>query len=76
MIDYSQHFGQDGLNDRVDADRLVDEIELDSEELARRKAFIGFDEDDARRLERFEEVFAAHADEIADMFYENLISQK
>ncbi|GAA0521198.1 Protoglobin [Halorubrum aquaticum] len=65
-------FGQGGLNDRLDVEELVEEIGLDDEEIAWRKEFVGFDEEDVRRLERYEEAFAANADRVAADFYDNL----
>ncbi|WP_179234082.1 globin-coupled sensor protein [Halorubrum halodurans] len=65
-------FGQGGLNDRLDVEELVGEIGLDADEIAWRKEFIGFDEEDVRRLERYEDAFAANADRVAEDFYENL----
>uniref|UniRef100_UPI002468972E protoglobin domain-containing protein n=1 Tax=Halorubrum sp. Boch-26 TaxID=2994426 RepID=UPI002468972E len=65
-------FGQGGLNDELDVAELVEEIGLDAEEIAWRKEFVGFDEEDERRLGRYEEAFAENADQIAEDFYENL----
>ncbi|WP_066411671.1 globin-coupled sensor protein [Halorubrum aethiopicum] len=71
--EYGRHdFGQGGLNDRLDVEELVGEIGLDDDEIAWRKAFVGFDEEDVRRLERYEEAFAANADRVAEDFYDNL----
>lgn len=72
MADYLDQFGRGGLNEHIDIDRLTEEIGLDEEEIDWRKEFIDFDEDDARRLESFADVFEDHADEIADSFYEHL----
>ena len=41
-------FGQDGLNDHVDPDQLLEDVDIDAEEIAWRKDFIDFDEEDAR----------------------------
>ncbi|MGM0448076.1 MAG: protoglobin domain-containing protein, partial [Methanobacteriota archaeon] len=65
-------FGQGGLNDGLDVTELVDEIGLDADEIAWRKEFVGFDEEDERRLSRYEDAFAENAEQIADDFYENL----
>ena len=65
-------FGRGGLNDRIDVSELVGEIGLDADEIAWRKEFVGFDEEDERRLSRYEDAFAENADQIADDFYENL----
>ena len=48
-----ESFGQGGLNDQLDVDSLVSEIGLDSSEIAWRKDFVDFTEDDVRRLERY-----------------------
>ena len=65
-------FGQGGLNDRLDVETLVSEIGLTDEEIAWGKEFIGFDEDDGRRLRNYEQVFADNAERIAEDFYDNL----
>src|SRR6056297_745105 len=65
-------FGQGGLNDGLDVEALVDGIGLDAAEIRWRKEFLGFDEEDERRLGRYEGAFAANAEQIADDFYENL----
>ncbi|ELY80005.1 globin-coupled sensor protein [Natrinema gari] len=65
-------FGRDGLNDFLDVDDLVDRIELDDDEIAWRKAFIGFDEADEQRLAALEPLLQANAEAIADDFYENV----
>jgi len=72
MTDYAAVFGQGGFNDRVDADSLVQEIGLDSEEIAWRKDFVNFDQRDAERLAALAPLFEAHTEEIAEQFYENL----
>ncbi|WP_254521408.1 globin-coupled sensor protein [Natrinema caseinilyticum] len=66
-------FGHGGLNDSFDVDELVDRIGLDDSEIAWRKAFIGFDEVDERRLSDLEPLFRANREEIADDFYENVL---
>ncbi|GGJ09564.1 chemotaxis protein [Halobellus salinus] len=65
-------FGRGKLNDQLDLDALVDEIGLDSDEIAWRKEFIGFDEEDVERLSAYEQRFAENAEQVADDFYENL----
>ncbi|OYR89375.1 methyl-accepting chemotaxis protein, partial [Halorubrum sp. E3] len=60
------------MNDGLDVAELVDEIGLDADEIAWRKEFVGFDEEDERRLSRYEDAFAENADRIAEDFYENL----
>ena len=67
-------FGHDGLNAHVDADALLTDIALDPEEIAWRKEFIRFDEEDERRLSDLEPLFRDRQDEIADRFYDNLTS--
>ena len=67
-------FGQGGLNDHVDPDALLESIDVDEEELEFRKAFIGFDGEDERRLTDLEPLLRDHQDEIAERFYENLTS--
>ena len=67
-----EDFGQGGLNDGLDVDELVNEIGLDADEIAWRKEFVGFDEEDVQRLSRYEDAFAENADQIADDFYDNL----
>ncbi|WP_255193741.1 globin-coupled sensor protein [Natronobeatus ordinarius] len=67
-------FGHEGLNAHVDADALLDDIALDAEEIAWRKEFIQFDEEDERRLSDLESLFRDRQNEIADRFYENLTS--
>ncbi|ARS88765.1 protoglobin domain-containing protein [Natrarchaeobaculum aegyptiacum] len=73
MTDYRGHFGQGALNERVDADQLTDRIGLDAAEIAWRKDFIDFGEDDRERLEQYEDLFEENADVIADSFYNHLV---
>ncbi|WP_345781265.1 globin-coupled sensor protein [Natronobeatus ordinarius] len=65
-------FGDGELNQHVDPDALLDDIDLDADEIAWRKAFIGFDDEDERRLSNLEPLFRDRQNEIADDFYENL----
>ncbi|MEF8937791.1 MAG: protoglobin domain-containing protein [Halovenus sp.] len=65
-------FGKGGLNDQLDLDSLIDEIGLDRSEIEWRKDFVNFSEDDVRRLTGYQDLFAEHADQVADDFYENL----
>ena len=67
-----QDFGNGGLNDQITISTLTDEIGLDQRDIRWRKEFIGFDADDANRLTKYQDVFAAHAEAIADDFYENI----
>jgi methyl-accepting chemotaxis protein len=71
-MDPSEEFGLGGLNQFVDADGLTDQIGLDDEEIAWRKEFIGFDDEDAARLSELEPLFRENQDAIADAFYDNL----
>ncbi|ELY83555.1 globin-coupled sensor protein [Natrinema altunense] len=66
-------FGRGGLNGFLDVDDLVDRIELDEDEIAWRKEFIGFDEADEQRLAALEPLLQANAEAIADDFYENVL---
>ena len=68
----TETFGQGGLNDQVDVEDLTDAIGLDEDEIAWRKDFIDFDEDDERRLSSLAETFREHEDAIAEQFYDNL----
>jgi methyl-accepting chemotaxis protein len=68
-----QAFGSGGLNGFLDVDELVDRIGLDDDEIAWRKAFIGFDEADERRLAELKPLLQANSEEIADDFYENVL---
>ncbi|QLH76516.1 globin-coupled sensor protein [Halosimplex rubrum] len=72
MKDYADEFGRGGLNSEVDLDSLLAGIGLDGEEIGWRKEFVGFDEADAERLAALEPLFASHADQIAEDFYDNL----
>ena len=73
-MDPQKVFGQDGLNEHVNPDRLLEDIDLDAEEIAWRKRFIGFSEEDAQRLTDLEGLFRDHSDDVADRFYANLTS--
>ncbi|MEY7848952.1 protoglobin domain-containing protein [Natrarchaeobius sp. A-rgal3] len=66
-------FGNGGLNRFVDVDELIGNIGLDDDEIAWRKEFVGFDEDDQRRLADLESLLGANSDRIAEEFYENLL---
>jgi methyl-accepting chemotaxis protein len=65
-------FGQGGLNDQLDADRLVEEVGLDRAEIRWRKDFVGFDDEDAARLEQYAEKFEDEAEQVAEDFYDNV----
>jgi methyl-accepting chemotaxis protein len=65
-------FGQGELNEQLDADALVEQIGLNSQETEWRKEFIGFDQDDEYRLREYQDAFAASAEQVADDFYDNL----
>ncbi|ELY68761.1 globin-coupled sensor protein [Natrinema versiforme] len=66
-------FGRGGLNGFLDVDDLVDRIGLDEDEIAWRKEFIGFDEEDEQRLSSLEPMVQDNAEAIADDFYENVL---
>jgi len=72
MTDPGDQFGRGRLNEAVDADALTDAIGLDRAEIEWRKEFLNFDEDDAATLAEFEDLFAEHADEVVDSFYDHL----
>jgi len=65
-------FGQGGLNDHLDADSLVEEIGLDRSEIQWRKDFIGFTDDDVRRLRTYQDDFEDNAEQVAEDFYDNI----
>ena len=67
-------FGTGEMNEQVDPELLLGAIGLDDEEIAWRKEFIGFDDDDIQRLRELEPLFRENREEIADRFYENLIA--
>ena len=68
-----QSFGQGGLNGFLDADDLVDRIGLDDDDIAWRKAYIGFDAEDERRLSDLESLLRENQHQIADDFYDNVL---
>ncbi|MFC6716476.1 protoglobin domain-containing protein [Natrialbaceae archaeon GCM10025810] len=72
-MDPNATFGRGGLNRFVDAERLTAEIGLDEREIAWRKAFVGFDEGDERRLAALEPMLRENREAIADDFYDNLL---
>jgi len=72
MTDSSEPFGHGRLNAIIDDETLMTDIGLDEGEIEWRKAFLDFDESDAETLAGFEEVFAEHADEVVDSFYDHL----
>ena len=76
MTDYAAMFGQGGLNDQVDPDALLSDIGLDREEIQWRKDFVDFDAEDEKRLDRYADVFEAHSEEVAEMFYENITAHE
>ena len=67
-----QSFGKGGLNGFLDADDLVDRIGLDEDDIAWRKAYIGFDAEDERRLSDLESLLRENQHQIADDFYDNV----
>ncbi|THE65231.1 globin-coupled sensor protein [Salinadaptatus halalkaliphilus] len=68
-----QTFGGGQLNEYVDVEELVANIGLDEADVAWRKDFIGFDDDDARRLADLEPLLRDNQEAIADDFYDNLV---
>lgn len=65
-------FGEGQLNEQIDAELLMGALGIDDQEIAWRKEFIDFDDDDEQRLASLEPTFRANQDEIADLFYQNL----
>jgi len=59
---------------RVDADALADAIGLGPEELAMRKGFLEFGDDDVHRLHAMYELTHEHVDVVIEAFYEHLMS--
>lgn len=70
--EYETRFGQGELNAQIDVEQLMDDIELDEEEIAWRKNFINFDEQDERTLEVLAPLFEAHAEDVAASFYDHV----
>ncbi len=66
-------FGHGKLNSVINGSECIDRLELDDDEIAWRKSFIGFDEDDEKRLSDLEALFRARKERIANDFYENLL---
>ena len=50
------------------------EVEIDGEELARRKAFLEFQEEDARALQDLREIARKHADPMIEDLYRHFLS--
>lgn len=75
-MDPKQTFGQGGLNQFLAADELIDRIGLDTDEIAWRKEFVGFDEADERRLADLETLLRENQNEIADDFYDKILQYK
>ncbi|RKD95931.1 globin-coupled sensor protein [Halopiger aswanensis] len=73
-MDPDETFGRGGLNGFVDVDELVADLGLDESEIAWRKDFIGFDEADAKRLADLEPLLRDNKNEIADDFYDKLLT--
>lgn len=71
--DFEDVFGQGEMNERVDPELLLGAIGLDDDEIQWRKDFIGFDDEDLERLRELEPLFRDHQEDIAEMFYDNLI---
>lgn len=61
-----------GLRTEVEGREVLDDIGLDESDIEWRKKFVGFDEDDERRLARMTPLFDSLADELAEEFYDHL----
>ncbi len=72
-MDPDASFGRGGLNPFLDVNELVERIGLDEDDIEWRKEFIGFGEDDERRLDDLEPMMRANSEQIADDFYENIL---
>jgi methyl-accepting chemotaxis protein len=58
------------------AEQLADEIGLDGEEIAWRKEFVGFDDEDAERLAAMSEVVEAREADLVDAFLEPIYGHR
>ncbi|NGM69920.1 PAS domain S-box protein [Natronolimnobius sp. AArcel1] len=65
-----------GLRQDVDEDALLEGIDLDADDIAWRKQFIGFDADDEARLAALTPTFDRLADEFAGEFYSHLTAHE
>lgn len=72
--DPEEYFGKGELNEQVEMEFMMkgDGLDIGKEDIAWRKDFINFDEEDEQRLTDLEPTFREHQKEIADRFYENL----
>lgn len=61
-----------GLRTEVEGMEVLEDVGLDESEIDWRKAFVGFDSDDERRLSRMTPLFDSLADDVADEFYDHL----
>jgi len=59
---------------RDDASVLLEGMDIDDEQIARRKKFLELKEDDEQRLERLHALTQQSADEIIDAFYSHMLS--
>ena len=59
-MDPERTFGRGGFNSFVDVDELVENIGLDEAEIEWRKDFIGFNDEDERRLSDLEPLLRDH----------------
>ncbi len=66
-------FGHGGLNEHLEVDRLVENVGIDEDDVAWRKEFIGFDDEDERRLADLEPLLRENQEQIAEDFYENIL---
>ncbi len=72
-MDPDETFGHGGFNPYLDVSELVENIGLTAEEIAWRKAFIGFDEADEQRLSELEPMLRENREAIADDFYDSIL---
>ncbi len=72
-MDPDETFGHGGFNPYLDVSELVENIGLTAEEIAWRKAFIGFDKADEQRLSDLEPMLRENREAIADDFYDSIL---
>jgi rsbT co-antagonist protein RsbR len=59
---------------RVQTDALAEAVGIGPEEVASRKRFLEFDEDDVRRLEGMYDLTHEHVDDVIEAFYDHLLA--
>jgi heme-based aerotactic transducer len=64
------------VREGVDGGRLLGELDVDESEIRWRKEFVGFTDDDRRRLAELDDVFEGVADDLVEEFYENVASHE